>query len=113
MPEQPDIRPINEELQKIAKEELNEESPEKIQEFLIAFREWIRKSPYLKGRTDDQFLVTFLRGCKYSLERAKQKYDMFYTVRTHIPELLKDRDPLIEKISKVIRIDKLFIFRIL
>lgn len=103
MPGVPDIRPIDSVLQKIANEELNEETG-KIQDNLDILKEWIRKSPHIKGRTDDQFLVTFLRGCKYSLERAKQKYDMFYTVRTHIPELMKDRDPLTEKMSKIIKI---------
>ena len=103
MPGIPDIRPIDPVLQKIANEELNEETG-KIQDNLDIFKEWIRKSPHIKGRTDDQFLVAFLRGCKYSLERAKQKYDMFYTVRTHIPELMKDRDPLTEKMSKIIKI---------
>lgn len=97
------IRPLNSELQRIAREELNED-PEKIPETLEIFREWIKKSPHLKARTDDQFLVTFLRGCKYSLERAKQKIDLFYTMRTHIPELLANRDPHDEKIRAILKL---------
>lgn len=42
---------------------------------------------------DDQFLVCFLRGCKFSIERAKEKLDMFYTIRTAIPEFFTNRDP--------------------
>lgn len=97
------IRQLNSDLQAIAREQLQEE-PEKIQESLEALREWIRKSPHLKSRTDDQFLVTFLRGCKFSLERAKQKLDMFYTLRAHIPELSQERDPLTEKNHAVIKL---------
>lgn len=98
----PAIRPLNSSLQIIAKEQLNEE-PEKIQETVEAFREWIKKSPHLKARTDDQFLVSFLRGCKYSLEKAKQKLDLFYTLRTHIPELHGNRDPLDKKLHAIIK----------
>lgn len=97
------IRPLNSNLQVIARDQLHED-PEKIQESLETFREWIKKSAHLRSRTDDQFLVTFLRGCKYSLERAKQKLDMFYTLRTHLPELLADRDPLNEKLHSIIKL---------
>ncbi|XP_059608032.1 uncharacterized protein LOC132255878 [Phlebotomus argentipes] len=96
------IRPIAPELVKIAKEELNE-VPERISEDLEALREWIRKQPHLKARTDDQFLVTFFRGCKWSLERTKQKLDTFYTVRSALPELIHHRDPLEKRTLEVIR----------
>lgn len=97
------VRPLNPSLQAIAKDQLFEET-EKIQENLDAFREWIRKSSYLKARTDDQFLVTFLRGCKYSLERAKQKLDMFYTIRAHLPEMMEGRDPMDAKNHAIIKL---------
>jgi hypothetical protein len=29
--------------------------------------------------SDDQRLTTFLRGCKFSLEKVKQKLDMYYS----------------------------------
>lgn len=97
------IRSLNTDLQVIAREQLQED-PTKIQEYLDAFREWIKKSSHLKARTDDQFLVAFLRGCKYSLEKAKQKLDLFYTIRTHVPELFANRDPLDEKMHAIIRL---------
>ncbi|CRK86620.1 CLUMA_CG000457, isoform A [Clunio marinus] len=97
------LRPLSGQLQKVAREQLFED-PANIQENLNAFREWIKKSPHLKSRNDDQFLVSFLRGCKYSLERAKQKLDMYYTLRTHIPELFADRDPTSEKNQTVIKL---------
>lgn len=97
------IRPLTSSLQDVAREQLHEE-PERIKENLDAFREWIQKSPHLKARTDDQFLVTFLRGCKYSLERAKQKFDMFYTLRFHMPEMMEGRDPQDEKLAAIIKL---------
>lgn len=85
------IRQISPELAKIAKDELNE-VPERIDEDIIALRTWLQKQNHLKSRTDDQFLVTFLRGTKYSLERAKEKLDLYHTIRTAVPEITKNRD---------------------
>lgn len=86
------IRAVCPELAKKAETELNE-VPSRLPEDLRMLREWIEKQPHLKARTDDQFLTTFLRGSKFSLERAKEKLDMYYTVRTAITELFTDRDP--------------------
>lgn len=97
------IRHISPELAKIAKDELNE-VPERIDEDIIALRTWLQKQNHLKSRTDDQFLVTFLRGTKYSLERAKEKLDLYHTIRTAVPEITKNRDlsnPMILEILKL------------
>lgn len=95
------IRDLPIELANRAKEELNE-VPGRIQEDLSVLREWIAKQNHLKARTDDQFLVAFLRGCKYSLERTKEKIDMYYTIRGAIPEFFSNRDPMDKVNSKVI-----------
>lgn len=51
---------------------------------------------------DDQLLLTFLRGCKFSLERTKEKLDMHYTLKTMIPEMFSNRDPFDPEIQKVL-----------
>lgn len=79
------IRRINAELQKIANEELNE-LPERVGADIEALRTWIKQQPHLRARDDDQFLLSFLRGCKFSLEKAKSKIDKFYTLRTKYPD---------------------------
>lgn len=99
----PDIRPITPELAKKAKDELGE-TPEKMEQCLEGFRAWLVKSPHIKGRTDDQFLVAFLRGCKFSLERAKVKYDLYYTLRNAIPEVYKDRHPRLARVQEIMRL---------
>lgn len=96
------IRALSDDLAKLAANELNE-APERTQADIDALREWIDKSPHLKSRRDDQFLIAFLRGCKFSLEKAKQKLDLFYTVRTHAPELIRNRDPLDDHVIGMIR----------
>jgi hypothetical protein len=97
------IRILSPQLQKLAIENLNE-VPEKIPEILNQFKEWIRKSPHLKINESDQFLLFFLRCSKYSLEKAKQKLDMYYTVRTHVPEFIANRDPLNKESREILKL---------
>lgn len=87
----PNIREISVELQEAAKRKLNE-VPERIEADLQALKTWIDQQPHLNPRTDDQFLVAFLRGCKYSLEKTKAKLDKYYTLRTKYPELFNVTD---------------------
>jgi hypothetical protein len=42
----------------------------------------------------------FLR-CKNSVERAKDVLDMYYTLRTVLPEIFSNRDPAQEWFSKI------------
>lgn len=41
---------------------------------------------------DDQRLMTFLRGCSFSLEKCKRKLDMYFTMRAAAPEFFTNRD---------------------
>ncbi|XP_016966846.1 alpha-tocopherol transfer protein-like [Drosophila biarmipes] len=84
----PKIRPLTPELQKVANEQLKED-PERLEADLQTFKTWIEQQPHLNPRMDDQFLVAFLRGCKYSLERAKSKLDKYYTLKTKYPEYFR------------------------
>lgn len=83
-------RPLPKELQEIAKNQLNED-PEKIIQFLALLKDWIAKTPHLKARTDDQFLLSFLRSCKFNIERTKSKLDGFYTIHTAMPDIFFNR----------------------
>lgn len=96
------IRELSPELLKIAKKELNE-VPEKTPIFLGTVNEWIKANPQLKIRSDSQFLLSFLRGCKFNLEKVKQKLELFYTIRQKSPELMENRDPSNERVAGMIR----------
>lgn len=95
------IRSISSELAKAAKEELKEVT-DRIPDDVNALRLWINKQPHLNPNIDDQLLVTFLRGCKYSLERTKEKIDTYFTMKTTIPEM-SDRDPFDPELLEIIR----------
>nr|XP_032530072.1 alpha-tocopherol transfer protein-like [Danaus plexippus plexippus]XP_032530073.1 alpha-tocopherol transfer protein-like [Danaus plexippus plexippus] len=89
------VRELTPELSAIAKKDLNEH-PKQLANDLTNLKEWISKQPHLKARTDDQWLAALLRGCKFSLERAKSKLDLFYTLRSTAPDVtlrLKPTEP--------------------
>lgn len=50
---------------------------------------------------DDQFLINMLRGCKFSLEKTKEKLDQYWTMKSAIPDFFADRDPKNNSIEKV------------
>ncbi|ALC44234.1 CG31636, partial [Drosophila busckii] len=83
------IRPLPAGLQQIAIEELNE-VPARVPDDIIALRKWIQTQPHLCSCLTDQFLLSFLRGCKFSLEKAKHKIDRYYTLQAAIPEVFNE-----------------------
>lgn len=96
------IRPLSGPLAKIAKVQLNE-VPSRIPEDLQTIKTWISKQPHLRPINDDQLLISFLRGCKYSLERTKEKIDKHFRIKTNMPEIFGERDPNDPNILKILR----------
>jgi len=99
----PEVRTLSIELSKKAEDELGESS-ERIAQCLEAIRAWLAKSPHIKARTDDQFLLAFIRGCKFSLERVKEKLDLYYSLRNAIPEIYKNRHPKLAYVQELMRL---------
>lgn len=52
----------------------------------------------------DQWLIAFLRGSKYSLEKCKEKIEMYYTCKTVVPEFFENRDPLGPRIQEILKL---------
>ncbi|XP_065073961.1 alpha-tocopherol transfer protein-like isoform X1 [Ochlerotatus camptorhynchus] len=87
------------------KEELREPAnPADIDRDIGIIREWLGKQPHLPKDMDDARLRTFLRGCKFSLERVKQKLDMYYTMRNAVPEFFTERDVTRQEMSEVLNV---------
>ncbi|KAK4879924.1 hypothetical protein RN001_008070 [Aquatica leii] len=95
------VREISSELKAEAIEKLNE-IPERIQQDINNIREWLKKQPHLCVRDDDQSLLSFLRGCKHSLQITKNKLDFFYTAKTLVPEFYGGRDPFLPEIQAIL-----------
>jgi len=92
------IRSLEPELAEVARTQLCEDPSSTVAK-IEALRTWIDKQIYLEARTDDQFLVAFLRFCRWDVEEAKKRVLFYYTYKSKERELLKGRqvdDKLIE-----------------
>ncbi|XP_067014913.1 retinol-binding protein pinta [Anabrus simplex] len=94
------VRPLTPELEEVARKTINE-VPDRRDEDLLKIKEWLEKQTHIKARTDDQFLIIFLRACKFSLERTKEKIDTYYAMRSALPEFFTNRDPLLPELQAV------------
>ncbi|XP_053972501.1 alpha-tocopherol transfer protein-like [Hylaeus volcanicus] len=102
------IQPTGEMSEKI-RVELNENVATRDKDLEI-IKEWLAKQPHLPNSFDDQRLMTFLRGCKFSLEKCKRKLDMYFTMRAAVPEFFTGRDanrPEIREILNLVQIPPL------
>lgn len=85
------VRELRPDLLQKAMDVLNEDREQR-DAYLKVLRDWADKQPHNLAKLDDQMLLTFLRGCKFNLERTKTKLDLYFTLRTTIPEFYKDRN---------------------
>ena len=93
----------DEELARAARDDLGED-PARLSEDLAAIKSWIKKSAHLHSiRQDDEFLTMFLRGCKFSLERTKEKLDFHFSVRGNLPSWFDDWDPRKPELRHIIK----------
>jgi len=97
------LRELTPELAKVAKDELGE-VPDRMPADLQAIKEWLAKQSHITARTDDQWLIAFLRGCKYSLERTKEKLDNYHTMKTMVPEFSRAVDPMDPGVQQMIKL---------
>ena len=59
---------------------------------------------------DDKTILMFLRGCKFSLERTKEKLDMFFSIKTLLPEFFENGDPMHPKNLAILRLGSVLFF---
>ncbi|KAF5275899.1 hypothetical protein FQR65_LT04138 [Abscondita terminalis] len=93
---------LPEELQLIAKNEINE-IPELVEESISYIRTWLLKQPHINARMDDNALLIYLRGCKFSLEKTKKRLELSYTIKSAFPNIFKNRDPLLPRIQFLLK----------
>ncbi|KAK4876425.1 hypothetical protein RN001_012847 [Aquatica leii] len=96
------IRELSAQLQSKAQLELHE-VPNRVREDIDTIKEWIHQQTHLIARTDDQWILSFLRGCKFSLERTKTKLISYYTMRVIEPAFFADRDPFKPELQQILK----------
>jgi len=93
----------DEDLEKAAKDNLGEDKA-RLKDDIKALKSWIKKSPHLHSiRQDDAYLTMFLRGCKFSLERTKEKLDFHHTVRGSLPTWFDNWDPRQQHLQTILK----------
>lgn len=76
-----------------------------VNQCLESIRQWIENEKRLYGRTDNAFLMKFLRHSKYDVEKAKQKILRYYANRKKHPKWYNNRDPADEKIQRILDLE--------
>lgn len=80
------------------------ENDEQVGKDLSDIKHWISSTPHMVNtRTDDLFLKLFLRGCNYNVKDTKEKLDMYFTVRSLLPNWFDNWDPTEANLQKIIR----------
>ncbi|KAK3602096.1 hypothetical protein CHS0354_029519 [Potamilus streckersoni] len=83
---------LNEELQAKAEKELNEKPAQRAED-IQKLRNMVEKRKDLRIRTDDGFLLRFLRAKKFDLERALTLIVKHYQMKAENPELMSNLRP--------------------
>jgi len=69
------------------------QNPELRMSDLQILKDWIEKQSHLPDLRME-YLVFFFHSNYYHLEPTKRMIDNYYTVKTHMPEIFANRDPL-------------------
>lgn len=68
-------------------------------------KRWLAEvRPDLHARSADKDILPFLRGCKFNLERTKEKLTNYYTMRRDRSEWFRNRDPLLPEIQELVKL---------
>lgn len=81
---------LSAELEKVSRENCNETADIR-EKSLISLQIWLKKTAHLKARSNDEWLLAFLRYCRFSLEDTKKRVDNFYSLKVAFPEVLMNR----------------------
>ncbi|KAJ3644875.1 hypothetical protein Zmor_022576 [Zophobas morio] len=86
---------------------------EMVQDDVNIIKTWMQTQPHLPEILDDARIKNFLNLNKFSIEKTKQKIDMYYTIRTLIPEIFQKGNLNLENIKKVFDDWYMFYFPVL
>lgn len=93
---------ISEKVLKIAKKELRENESAREQS-LDQLREWLKKNGDIRNiRTDDRFLLRFLRAKKFSVPMAEQMLLKYMNLRRTFATMITNLDFLEPKVASLI-----------
>ncbi|KAJ8938905.1 hypothetical protein NQ318_008658 [Aromia moschata] len=76
---------------------------------LRQIRKWLNEEKaHLNARLEDKYILPFLRGCKFNLEKTKVKMTNYYTMKKNRPEWFQDRNPELPEIQDLVKLGVFF-----
>lgn len=97
------VSSLDDDAKRYALENLNE-TEEKRYLALREIRRWLEEEKQdLHARLEDEYILPFLRGCKFNLEKTKAKLGNYYTMRRDRPEWFNNRNPLLPEIQELVK----------
>ncbi|KAJ3644919.1 hypothetical protein Zmor_022617 [Zophobas morio] len=74
---------------------------ESVDDDVTIIKEWMKTQPHLPELMEDVKIKNFLSLNKFSLEKTKEKIDMYYTIRALIPDFFAESNPKSDLIRRV------------
>ncbi|KAK9880116.1 hypothetical protein WA026_008631 [Henosepilachna vigintioctopunctata] len=74
-------------------------------------KKWAADNPHLHIRTDEKYILPFLRGCKFNLDKTKKKMENFYLMRRDRTEWFKNRNVLSGDIGELVKMGCLVVLK--
>lgn len=94
---------LSEQFRTLAKEELREEDDGVRLDAINQLRDWIVKNPAIKRcRTDDIFLLKFLRFRKFAVHQAGESIERYLAARQKMPLWFRNADPTEAPLSSIL-----------
>ncbi|CAG9830967.1 unnamed protein product [Diabrotica balteata] len=76
-------------------------TPSEIRKNIEAIKEWLKTQPHLPGKLADEQIRAFLMMGRGSVENAKPKIDMYFTMRSLFHDIFHESHPLSKRMQKV------------
>ncbi|KAK9871003.1 hypothetical protein WA026_009963 [Henosepilachna vigintioctopunctata] len=68
-----------------------------------AIKSFASKNPHLHIRTEDKYILPYLRNCKFDIEKTKEKLKNFYKMKRDRTELFENRNPHLPELKELAR----------
>ncbi|CAG9831451.1 unnamed protein product [Diabrotica balteata] len=81
-----------------------------LEEDVKLIKEWLKTQPHLPEIPSDHVIASFIWTNKFSLEKTKQKLDLYYTTRSTMPNIYQFANPKTEFLKKTEESSHLFVF---
>ncbi|XP_072382318.1 retinol-binding protein pinta-like isoform X2 [Diabrotica undecimpunctata] len=78
-----------------------EKTEKDLAEDVNVIKEWIKSQPHLPEVPSTSIIESFLVTNKFSIEKTKNKLDMYYSIRTMIPECFKNSHPNLPHMTEI------------